>query len=291
MFGEILAILAALNWGFSSIIDKKAVDKINPLLANTLRAIPACLFSLLVMVVFEGIEFLFLMTLYEIFLTVIGTVFALIIGDLLFLYSLKKLGVAKSIPITSTYPFFAIISASVFLSEEVSIFLLFGTIMIILGIWFVIKSEKIEENHNKTSKIYLILPIFTALSWGLSQIFFKIVLYTTPPLTMNSVKMLSFSIMLITLILIKGERKFYLTYKKKAGKMAALGGLIAIGIGGVLLMSSLNLIDVSKTASLTAITPLFSTLLALIFLKEKITLKLLIGTILTIVGVLLITLF
>ncbi|MHA1753987.1 MAG: EamA family transporter, partial [Candidatus Odinarchaeia archaeon] len=145
--------------------------------------------------------------------------------------------------------------------------------------------------HNKTSKIYLILPIFTALSWGLSQIFFKIVLYTTPPLTMNSVKMLSFSIMLITLILIKGERKFYLTYKKKAGKMAALGGLIAIGIGGVLLMSSLNLIDVSKTASLTAITPLFSTLLALIFLKEKITLKLLIGTILTIVGVLLITLF
>ncbi|OYT67332.1 MAG: hypothetical protein B6U65_03450, partial [Candidatus Wolframiiraptor sp. EX4484-121] len=55
--------------------------------------------------------------------------------------------------------------------------------------------------------------------------------------------------------------------------LMALGGVIAIGIGDTIYLVGLNMIQANIAAPLGSTTPLFSTALALILLKERLSSK------------------
>ncbi|MHA1409099.1 MAG: GRP family sugar transporter [Candidatus Odinarchaeia archaeon] len=298
MIGEVFAVMAALSWAIASIFDRKALEKISPLLANTLRSIPAFLFTFALMIIFEGFDSLLLITATDIFFIFIATTLALMIGDLLFLYSLQKLGVSRALPIASTYPLFAILFAYIFLSEEIGYFIIIGTIVIIAGIYLLSKENEKEEKKGRETNNYstkwrkipiVIIPIFVAIVWGLSQTIFRFVLFSTAPLTLTTIRLFYFSMAMIIVNVVIGNRKFYKKYNTYAGKMATIGGFLALGIGGLFLIISLSVLGVSVTAPLSSITPLFATILAVVILKEKVDLKLITGIGLIITGILLIT--
>ncbi|MEX2689031.1 MAG: EamA family transporter [Candidatus Njordarchaeum guaymaensis] len=76
---------------------------------------------------------------------------------------------------------------------------------------------------------------------------------------------------------------------KKTLIIAMIGGIFGIGVGDWFFYLSLANIGASVTSALTTSSPLLSLFLAFILLKEKITWKQILGTILIIAGVLIIS--
>jgi len=289
LIGEVFALMAALSWAVGSIFDRIGLTKIPPLIANTMRSIPAAIFTFILTVIIEGLTPLTSITIINIIYIIIGSTFALLIGDYLFLYSLRRLGVSKTMPIVSVYPVFAILGAALLLGEIITIFIAVGVASTITGIFLISRSNSSKiENTSLNHKYVLLIPVIAAVMWGLGQVFFGLALLNTPPLTMTTIRLLYFSSFLITLNFTVGDRKFYKKYNSYWGKMATIGGFLSLALGGLFLMLGLNYAGVSKTSPLTSVTPMFSTILAVFFLKEKLDTNICLGTALIILGIILI---
>ena len=68
----------------------------------------------------------------------------------------------------------------------------------------------------------------------------------------------------------------------------AIGGILEVGIGGTLLFLSLKLGDASRTIPLLSTTPLFALVLAAQYAGEKMSPRLLIGTVVIVAGIVMI---
>mgnify|MGYP006269183815 CR=1 FL=1 len=71
----------------------------------------------------------------------------------------------------------------------------------------------------------------------------------------------------------------------------AVAGILALGVGGILLFVSQTLIENSRAIPLSSISPLFSLVLASHYGGEKVTTKIILGTILIVTGVILVTFY
>jgi drug/metabolite transporter (DMT)-like permease len=70
-----------------------------------------------------------------------------------------------------------------------------------------------------------------------------------------------------------------------------VAGILALGVGGILLFTSYSLIDANIATPLSSISPLFSLVLARQYAGEKATSRIIIGAVLIVIGVVLVSLF
>ncbi|HUU77211.1 MAG TPA: DMT family transporter [candidate division Zixibacteria bacterium] len=94
------------------------------------------------------------------------------------------------------------------------------------------------------------------------------------------------------LIFVPSNRgKYKSKFSWKGVLLILLAGIIGNTAGSLLYVLALQFSTASTTAAITAAAPLIATPLSVIFLKEKITWKLIIGTVLTVTGIWLIIIF
>lgn len=67
--------------------------------------------------------------------------------------------------------------------------------------------------------------------------------------------------------------------------IVALAGLLGTGVGSVLFVYAVDEIGAAKTAFLTTSAPVFALPMGVLFLSEKITARVLLGTLVTIAGI------
>ncbi|MFN3505625.1 MAG: EamA family transporter [Caldimicrobium sp.] len=136
----ILWFLTLFCWGVSPILEKLGLKKVDPLIALFIRT----LFALI------GISFFLLFTgtyqqvkdvSFKAFLIVgLSGILAGFLG-MYFYFSLLKIHPASQIiPLTATYPLIASILAIIFLKEPLTLSKLFGTFLIVLGIYLLFKN-------------------------------------------------------------------------------------------------------------------------------------------------------
>jgi transporter family protein len=71
----------------------------------------------------------------------------------------------------------------------------------------------------------------------------------------------------------------------------AVAGIISLGIGGICIFLSLSLLNASKAIPLSSISPFFAIILAFIYAKEKLNIKILFGTTFIVTGIILLTFY
>ena len=69
----------------------------------------------------------------------------------------------------------------------------------------------------------------------------------------------------------------------------AASGVMGWGLGSVLFLLTVSLVGPTRGAILTSTAPLFALPLSVIFLKERVNLPILLGTILTVAGIVLVS--
>ena len=292
MIGEITALGAALCWTLSAVLYKTALSDAKPVSANIARCVSTSLFLIICLVVTGKLQSLTNLSTYQMFLAALSGAVGLCLGDTMYMISLSLIGVSRAVPVTCTYPLFTMLYAAVFLNEQITIFLLFGALLIVVGIQL-ISQEKTRSNSLKRSEVFrgVIIALATAMVWGVSismmdhALKFSEQATLDVAFTINVVRMLATALLLLTLSPLV-DRKFRFTRLKiKTWIILALGGIVALVLGWTLLALSLLHIQASRAVPISSVSPLFATFLGAAFLKEKATLRVFVGSIIIVLGI------
>jgi transporter family protein len=133
----LLLIVTTLLWGFTPILEKVALTKVDPLVGVTIRSalVTAGLFILTFLVgkgralmEVDGRSFL---------LFGASGMMAGLLGMWTYYAALKMEATSKIVPIAASYPLVTALLSVLILREEVTLPRVVGTAFIVIGIWFV----------------------------------------------------------------------------------------------------------------------------------------------------------
>jgi drug/metabolite transporter (DMT)-like permease len=294
MIGEIAALGAAICWTLSAILYREALLETNPISANIMR----CVCASIVLVAFSAIigKFWVLMNLpmYVVALTCISGIIGLGLGDTLYMFSLKLIGVARAVPITCIYPLFNLLWATFLIGEPVTLPVIFGAVVIVFGIWLV--SRENETSATEKQKKILVrgvaYAVVTAIIWSISITMVNMAVKETSDLdhalAVNIIRVMAIAVFWLASAPIIDRQFNFLKMQRKTLAALIAGGIVALGLGWFFLTFSFTNTLESRAVPISSTTPLFSTLLGIILQHEKVTAKTAVGSLIIVTGIFLI---
>ena len=284
--GVALSILTAVSWSLAAVLYKVGLkeEDSDVIVANGVRAFSALLFIFLATIFLGDMNEINKLTVWLLFLIVANVSVGILLGDCLFFIALRDAGVAIGYPVTYTYSLFVAIFAYFFLQEAVNIWTFISAILIIVGISLLFfKAEKSESKHMVKG---LIAAILAAMCWGISIPILKILLLNIEPFFLNLVRLIVLNLIVWLLILSKkGKRRKVRSLGRSNLIVLLTGGIFGIGLGAILFLFSINLIGAAKSTIITSSSPLFSTVLGVAVLKEKLDKLRILGIAIIILGI------
>ena len=215
----------------------------------------------------------------------------LVSGDLVYLISQERIGVSYAFPIANTYPILTYIVA-IFLVNEPIISRLVGIIIAVIGVTL-ISREQAEKNQRegvaKFDAIGIGLAFFAALFWAFGTVLLQIGVTGIDPIDANFIRMLFGGIIFVPLFL--GSIKVGMRPPtRRSAKIIIAAGFLGMTMGSLLYTYTVKLIGAPIAALLGSTSPLFAVPISVIFLREKFSLRSIIGVMFTVIGVMLVIL-
>lgn len=133
-------------------------------------------------------------------------------------------------------------------------------------------------------KNVLILWLLTILFWGMSPVIEKIGLKEVEPLLALFIRTLAALVGISLTLLVSSHSNFSSLNIKNIG-ILSLSGILAGFLGMFTYFSLLKAKNASQIVPLTSTYPLVATLLAILFLKEELTLLKILGTFFVVIGI------
>lgn len=290
IIGELAAIGAALAWAVGGLVIKPISTKFTPLSINSIKLSIGWIILTTIMALWGKLSSLTFTTWHSAAYVIGSGIFGLAIGTTLQIKSFSLADISKVYPIAfSSWFFFTAVVATVFLGEAVTYHTILGAILIASGITFLSSFSKVErrEMPNTDSVKGIIFALLAGLCWAVGTNLVKLGLYEVDPLMVNVIRLPFAVLLLTTLALSRGEASEYRRYNHRALIQVGISGFLGQAIGEVLFFISVQLAGATKAAILSSTSPLFIAPLSIIFLKEKLTKRVILGTIACAVGILL----
>ena len=126
------------------------------------------------------------------------------------------------------------------------------------------------------------MAVIAGLCWTTSFSFMKVVLEDIDPIIANSFRLPLVSLLLTSLVMRSGQRKSLkiTRYGRRTLGLVAASGILSYGIGVLFELTAIRYAGIAKATILTSWTPLFVLFLSAILLRERLTLRLVSGTLL-----------
>jgi drug/metabolite transporter (DMT)-like permease len=210
--------------------------------------------------------------------------------------SLKLVGVARAVPITCTYPLFNLLWAVLLAGENVTLPVILGTAAIVFGIWLL--SQETQRSTQQTQRRVLVkgtvAALATSVMWSVSIAMIDVAV-TLPKtgsldqaLSINTLRVAAVAVFLLASAPLIDRDRGFLKMQRKTVIALIVGGIVALGLGWFLLTYSFISTPESRAVPISSTTPLFSTLAGIFFLRERVTGKNALGSIIIVVGIFLI---
>lgn len=292
IIGQMAGIIAAICWAIAPIIYRRAMFNTSPIAANTIRCTSTALVMFLVLLILGKADILVNLPLDVIIITVTAGVLGLIVGDTFYMLGIRSIGVSVAGPLASTYPLFSMIWTTLFLGQAVTAPAIGGALIIIVGIWLLSYGRK-KENTVKKGKFVLTgvaASMATSFVWSFSIILMDIAMSNPSVETIDAnyallvARILAMAMIMLMITPIADRKSEFLKMKRRTILELCVAGVVANGIGWLLMNYSLMVLD-SQAIIISSTTPLFSTLAAFILFHEKATWNKIAGAIVVVIGV------
>jgi DME family drug/metabolite transporter len=295
MIGELAALGAAISWAVAPILYRNALVNTNPISANIVRCVTNGIVLTVFLVVLGLTNVLTSLPPWVLILTIISGIIGLGVGDTLYMWGLKTLGVSRAVPLASTYPLFGLIWAVWLLGQPLSAISITGAFIILLGIWLLSRRNQAEITSPKGKMVLLgvVASLGTAIVWSVSLTMMNVVVSSSVNClginyTIVTLRIDSIAVLLTALSPFIDRGKGFLKISKKAIVVLCAGGLIANGLGWILMNYSFFFTSETQAVPISSTSPLFAALAGFLFFQEKATLSTILGVISIVVGIILI---
>jgi len=292
--GILFAVAATIFFGITNVIYKKMSNDISVMDITFSRIWVSLPLSYLFAITSAG-SYQIIIPVGSMFPLAISMILGIVLGDTMYFLSQERIGVTRAFPIAMSYPLLVYLLTAYFLEEPVIPQRILGTIIVVVGVGLVAIASQREslENSKRWSsldrRIGLTLAFFTFISWALSDAVFQFGLINVGAAEANFFRMLFASIILVPFFLIS-MRKGRALPNKHVVAFAALTGLVGMGLSLIAYSYAVKFVGATITAVIIASAPVFTVPLSAIFLGEDVNRRVTVGTLMTILGVILVTL-
>ncbi|MBK5113364.1 MAG: DMT family transporter [Candidatus Heimdallarchaeota archaeon] len=326
-FGELAAIAGAICFGLGNVIIKSQGSKIKPMAVNAIRLSFTAVFYLILLLSLGALRTAFSLDYRTGLLLVGGSILGIIFGDVVFYFSQQLIGLSRSYPIAASYPLLTYLIGIILRYEIYDLLRIQGVMLVVLGVYlvssstesdidkyirisnikpinyqFIEEQEQKKDNNSeaidqvKRKKRNLILGILgaatTALCWAIGTIMLdRALTIEIPGINANAYRTICIAPLALAIFFVGNRGKQKSEFSRKGVLLVLLAGIIGNTLGSLFYLFALSYTDASTTAAITAASPLIAAPLSILLLKEKMSLVLVLGTLLTISGIWLIILY
>ena len=282
MSAEVLALATAFLRGFSTIPTRRGLQQSNArssaliyLLVNTalLWILTVTLYPLEYLTT-QGLEYF-----------VLAGIFAPGIARTVRDVSIMRLGVAMTSPIVATNTLFAVLFATIFLHEPVTLPLLVGTTLVVGGV-IVLSYRRGLGTWQRSSLLY---PLLAALLFAASTTIRKVGLQASGLPLLGAAVTSSISLLLLasTMLLSRHRREPLLTLNRETAKLFGVSSITS-SVAFLFYFLALSQGYLVRVQPIAATNPLFALLFSHLLLKdlESITFRIILGAALIFSGIL-----
>ncbi|WP_148882364.1 DMT family transporter [Thermococcus aciditolerans] len=283
ILGVLAALASAFSWAASTILIKAGMRDKSPVAANIFRLYAVSVMFAVIFLINGTFSKVAGLSPKLLAVAFVSGAFGFVIGDYFYLNALKMMGVSRTVPITSTYPLWAILWAFLFLGRDVSAQIIVGAALVVSAIVVVRKAEEEEKINPKGFLFAILAPI----SWSFAILTMDWLTGYVDVLTLAGIRMM-FAALAVSLFLPRYADELRRITLREALLLtsAAATGLL---LGQYLFVYSINLVGSQISAPVSAINPIIASTLAILILKEPPNRKILEGLVLAVLGVILIS--
>ena len=283
--GELVALGCALLWAVNGLVLRTQLAAMSPAAMNAVRCGVSGLLFCLLLPFHQPPVPMAQVPIADWGLLLVSVVIAIVIGDTLYLTALKKIGLARTMAISSSYPLSTMVFEYVLLGEAVSANLAFGAVLVVVGVVCLSGRHRDDDQQMAGSmRIGIALALVASLLWGLGTVLMRPPMDQFTPVQANAVRMPFVAALLYGLrVLPSGER--LVRGGRHALAIVATTGILGMGVGSYMFLYALQTIGATKTVTLTAVAPVFGLALGALFLGERLTLRVAAGTVACLAGV------
>ncbi|MBI5652997.1 MAG: DMT family transporter [Chloroflexi bacterium] len=285
MTGLILGLTTAFIWATSSLIVKAWSARVDTLALNAFRLSVSGIFFLALLPFFGGLDALARLTTASQIALAASVIIGVAIGDSLFFWSMTQIGAARAMPISGIYPLFTWALAVPILGEPITPQAMFGTAIVMLSLYLLAPVEQTDTPAH-TNRAGTLGAIVAAMVWAGATVLMKMGMQTgVDVITINAFRMPIGALALLALVHARRGKAAWRGFDRAMIPGLIVYGLYSTGLGALVWTWSVEYTGAARAALLVTFAPLIGAPLAAIFLRERITPKIAVGTLMSVVGI------
>ena len=291
MIGVATGLLATAIYAISVVVYKSQSDSIRPLAISSIKMWVALAFMTALVVLPIRSEPFYIPQEALAYL-ILSVIFGAVLGDYFYLTAHERIGVSYAFPIAMSFPIFTYLLAIAIGLEEPLLSRSAGILLTVLGVILISKEQGHDENYSvkrKFDKVGVGLALLVAIFFAIGAILLQVGIEDVSPIDANFVRVAFGSVAFIPMFLMAKHRGMP-TPPRRTVKIISAAGLLGMGLGSLLYVSTIKFVGAAVTSVLGSLSPLFALPISIVFLKERITRVAMLGVVATIAGVILVIL-
>lgn len=287
--GELAALVTAVCWTFTSTAFELAGRRVGSLSVNFIRLIIA-FFLLGLFTTFSRGMFLPLDASSKMwFWLIISGLVGFVIGDMFLFQAFVEVGARISMLVMASVPPITALLGFLILGETITVLNLVGMIITILGIALVILVR--DKDNNKVELSYsvkgLVYAFIGAIGQSLGLILSKIGVVSYDPFAATQIRIIAATIgfALVFMVTKKWDGLMEAIKNKKAMVSISVGALFGPFLGVSFSLLAIQYTTTGIASTIMAIVPVLIIPVSILVFKEKISIKEVMGAIVTVLGV------
>jgi len=290
MTGVWVGLLCAVTWATSSITLRDLAGKLDPFVLNASRTLAGGFLMFVITVATGRTAEYQLVTVERLFFLLASVLVGGGLGDACYILSIKRIGVSRAFPISSTYPALTLVFGALFLEESVDWSVILGFALAIAGILLISGSGRQQSAAKEPLMASgILLSLAASLFWAVGMVLLAPGIKGLDSVAVASFRTPALSLVLWGVAAARGAPRQLRRLARREWLILILGGIFGWGLGSVLFLLTVDLAGPSRAAILTSTSPLFALPMSIALLKEKITWRILAGTALTVLGIILVS--
>lgn len=294
MLGVVFALGMALCWASMGIVLRSLPARLDAFVVTGLRATFGMAAIALLVVATGGVAQYRLLTTTKV-LYLVGSILAGgVVGDTLYLQSLRILGMQRSFPIINSFPLFTVLCSTLLLGERISLVTISGMLLVFVGIYLVARSKESSGRgasggaSSRDVTRGVLMAVGTAALYGIEGVLVSLGAQDVSSIVANSVRVPVVAVVASLIAAGRGQWPQVSCLDRRTVLLLVLAGSVGWALAGSLWVAAIRFAGPSRAAIVGSTAPLFGVPLSMLFLREKPTRYTLAGTVLTVAGIILV---
>ena len=294
----ILGILAGVGsaalWAVTSSLMAASAPRVDTLSMNAIRYIWGTIAVLMLAAIGNSLGYIRFMEIEIVLALIISSVIGLVIGDSVYVGALRRLGLTRAFTVSlGVFIVLTYLLAIFWVDEKVTLWAAGGTVLVLIGVYSVANLNKEEHSQEKNplkneSNRGWGLLVLASLLWAIATVWLRDAANGEDVLAVAALRVPAAGVVLMGLATISQRSDLRRrVISKRDHTILFFAGILGAGAATILFIFAIQEVGAGRAAVTTAIAPIFAVFLGVVFLKEKLNKKILVGVLIASAGIIL----